>query len=240
MENFYQVLGVPEDAAPDDIKKAYRSLAKKHHPDISNGDDADFRRVNSAYKILSDPEARNDYDKTLRHQRAGTSNFDSYMADYYDLRGNQVEKVLKELLRQGRLTRVKIKSDDKVLLNMSFSTATALTLLGFTFAPILMLLVNMGINRFFKMEVTNSVMEAYEKAYQAHNRGAVAEAENLYKEVVEASEFFVPAHLNLGMLYRQRGENQKAIQCFKKVLELTPFGQLADIARENLESLRGF
>jgi tetratricopeptide (TPR) repeat protein len=240
MENYYEALGVAENASADDIKKAYRLLAKKFHPDTPNGDDAQFRRVNSAYKVLSDPEARNDYDKTLRHRRNGTSSFDSYMADYYELRGNQIEKVLQELVRQGRLTRVKIKSQGKVLLDMPFTTATAITLLGFTFAPFLMLLVNVGINRFFEMEVTNSVMETYEKAHQAHTRGAVGEAETLYKQVIEASEFFVPAHLNLGMLYRQRGENQQAIQCFKKVLELTPFGQLADIARENLESLRGF
>jgi curved DNA-binding protein CbpA len=240
MENYYAVLGVAENASADDIKKAYRYLAKKFHPDTPTGDDEQFRRVNSAYNVLTDPEARNDYNKTLHHQRNGTSNFDSYMADYYELRGNQIEKVLKELLRHGRLTRVKIKYQGKELIDIPFSTATAITLLGFAFAPLIMLLVNVGINRFFEMEVTNSVMETYERAHKAHNQGAVGEAETLYKEVIEASEFFVPAHLNLGMLYRQRGENQQAIQCFKKVLELTPFGQLADIARENLESLRGF
>mgnify|MGYP001493845673 CR=1 FL=1 len=57
----YSTLGVNKDAAPEDIKRAYRKLASKHHPD-KGGDTAEFQRVEEAYRILSDPEQRAAYD----------------------------------------------------------------------------------------------------------------------------------------------------------------------------------
>ena len=62
----YQVLGVPRKASPDEIKKAYRRLAKKHHPDRNRNDTnaaARFKEIQSAYEILNDSEKRADYDR---------------------------------------------------------------------------------------------------------------------------------------------------------------------------------
>jgi molecular chaperone DnaJ len=60
--NYYKVLGVSETATSDEIKKAYRKLALKYHPDTNNGDDAKFKEVSEAYTILSDPSKRSEYD----------------------------------------------------------------------------------------------------------------------------------------------------------------------------------
>lgn len=63
---FYEVLGVARGATPDDIKKAYRSLAHKHHPDRNPGDasaEARFKEVAEAYGVLSDEEKRDRYDR---------------------------------------------------------------------------------------------------------------------------------------------------------------------------------
>ena len=57
----YQTLGVAKTATPDEIKKAYRKLASKHHPD-KGGDTATFQKVEEAYRILSDPQQRQQYD----------------------------------------------------------------------------------------------------------------------------------------------------------------------------------
>jgi molecular chaperone DnaJ len=62
--DYYQVLGVPRDASADDIKRAYRRLARQHHPDVSgNADDQErFKEVSNAYEVLSDPRKREMYD----------------------------------------------------------------------------------------------------------------------------------------------------------------------------------
>jgi DnaJ-class molecular chaperone len=60
----YQTLGVAKNATPDDIKKAYRKLASKHHPD-KGGDTATFQKIEEAYRILSDPNQRQQYDNPM-------------------------------------------------------------------------------------------------------------------------------------------------------------------------------
>jgi len=62
----YEVLGVPRDASADEIKSAYRRLARKYHPDVNPGDSAaeeQFKEVGSAYSVLSDPEKRARFDR---------------------------------------------------------------------------------------------------------------------------------------------------------------------------------
>ncbi len=68
-KDFYQVLGVPEKATQDEIKKAYRKLAKTHHPDANRGDEKAaerFKEIGEAYSVLSDPEKRKQYDQMRR------------------------------------------------------------------------------------------------------------------------------------------------------------------------------
>jgi len=64
--NHYETLGVAETASPEELKSAFRSLAKKHHPDMG-GDQAKFQQINEAYSTLSDPNARAHYDHTRRN-----------------------------------------------------------------------------------------------------------------------------------------------------------------------------
>ena len=64
--DYYEVLGVTKESSDDEIKKAYRSLAKKYHPDMNPGDkeaEAKFKEANEAYAVLSDPEKKQKYDQ---------------------------------------------------------------------------------------------------------------------------------------------------------------------------------
>ena len=69
MRDYYDVLGVSPDAGADEIKRAYRQLARRYHPDIS-GDDRGvaFLEVSRAYEVLQDPERRRRYDARLRRR----------------------------------------------------------------------------------------------------------------------------------------------------------------------------
>jgi curved DNA-binding protein len=71
-KDYYEILGVPRDASADDIKQAYRRLAKKYHPDVSKEKDAEarFKEMGEAYATLKDPEKRAAYDQ-LGRQKPG-------------------------------------------------------------------------------------------------------------------------------------------------------------------------
>jgi DnaJ-class molecular chaperone len=75
--DYYEVLGIDRSASADELKKAYRKLARKHHPDVNQGDklaEAKFKEIQQAYDILSDAEKRSMYD------RFGTAAFEGMAA----------------------------------------------------------------------------------------------------------------------------------------------------------------
>ncbi len=93
--DYYEVLGVDRNADEDTLKKAYRKLAKKYHPDMNPGDkdaEAKFKEATEAYGILSDPEKRKQYDQfghaAFEGDAGGFGGFDFNSMDFGDLFGD--------------------------------------------------------------------------------------------------------------------------------------------------------
>ena len=104
MEDLYQILGVPRDAAQTDIKKAYRKLAMQYHPDNNKGNEeaeTTFKKINAAYEVLSDP------DKRARYDQFGSADGDPFRggfggANFGDLFGDLFSQVFSGGMGFGR------------------------------------------------------------------------------------------------------------------------------------------
>ncbi|HFU75661.1 MAG TPA: J domain-containing protein, partial [Arcobacter sp.] len=94
-KSLYETLGISENATADEIKKAYRKLARKYHPDINKDESAveKFKEINAAYEVLSDEEKKAQYDQ-YGDQMFGGQNFH----DFASGQGAGVD--LDEILRQ--------------------------------------------------------------------------------------------------------------------------------------------
>ena len=99
--DFYEVLGVPKNASDDEIKKAYRKLAMKHHPDRNQGDAAKgaeekFKEAKEAYEMLSDPQKKAAYDQyghagvdpNMRGGGGGAEGFEGFSGAFGDIFGD--------------------------------------------------------------------------------------------------------------------------------------------------------
>jgi len=138
--DYYQALGVARDAPADEIKKAYRKLARKYHPDVSKEADAGKRmaEVNEAYTVLSDPEKRAAYDQIGKGAQPGQEfrpppGWDQGFE--FSRRGAQDEDFsdfFSEIFGRARASRERNDQHARVMLDLedSFTGATRQLMLG--------------------------------------------------------------------------------------------------------------
>jgi DnaJ-class molecular chaperone len=114
--NYYDILGVSKSASPDELKAAFRKLAKEHHPD-KGGDETKFKEINEAYNILSDPQKRSQYDLGGPNfsQNGGQRQYRSNSGPFefnFDFGGNDFEDVLRTFGFNFRNAQQRAKNKD--------------------------------------------------------------------------------------------------------------------------------
>lgn len=116
-KDYYKILGVNKDTTPDDIKKAFRKLALKYHPDKNPGDKSaedKFKEINEAYAVLSDPEKRRQYDTI------GSSEFQTRFSQEDIFRNFDFGDIFKDFGLGGRDTFSRIFYGGRAGKNVSF------------------------------------------------------------------------------------------------------------------------
>ena len=85
--DYYEILGIPRNASQDEIKQAFRKLARQYHPDVSKDGDAEekFKEINEAYGVLSDADKRARYDRFGKQGLGDIGGMPDYTADFSDL-----------------------------------------------------------------------------------------------------------------------------------------------------------
>lgn len=136
-KDYYEVLGVSRSATVEEIKKAYRTLAKKYHPDTHPGDknaEERFKEINEAYEVLSDPQKRAAYDQfghagvdaaAAAGARGGfhTQDFGDFGMDFEDLFGDVFEGFFGGTTRRRSRSRQSAGEDLQIDLDLTFEEA---------------------------------------------------------------------------------------------------------------------
>lgn len=118
MKDYYQILGVSRGASKEEIKKAYRKLAHKYHPDKKDGDEAKFKEVSEAYQALSDDQKRQQYDQ---FGSAG-SGFNFHQGGFEGgFEFNDFGDIFEEMFRGGRASTSDINRGEDIEVSVEMS-----------------------------------------------------------------------------------------------------------------------
>lgn len=130
-KDYYKILGVDKSASPEEVKRAFRALAHKHHPDKQGGDEAKFKELNEAYQVLGNAERRKQYDQYGTtfdnfggfNQQNPFSGFGNFGGQRVNINMDDLGDIFGDLFGMGGRTRTKTRArggDIEMNLNLTF------------------------------------------------------------------------------------------------------------------------
>jgi molecular chaperone DnaJ len=120
-KNYYDILGVDKKATKDDVKKAFRKLAQKYHPDKGGGDEAKFKEITEAYSVLSDEKRRREYDSYGQtFQGGGPGGFDPSQFGGFEFDLSDLFEGFGDIFGGGKRTRGKRGRDISIDIEVTF------------------------------------------------------------------------------------------------------------------------
>ncbi len=129
-KDYYKILGVEKSATKDEVKKAFRTLAHKYHPDKKGGDEAKFKEVNEAYTVLFDDKKRSEYDAYGRvfndGERPGAGGFEGFDFSQFTQGGNgdfNFGDIFSDFFGGGRSSQTKRGRDISIDIELTFEEA---------------------------------------------------------------------------------------------------------------------
>jgi len=341
--DYYEILGLPANASPDDVREAWRRAARQYHPDLNPRKTSfRFRRAREAYDVLSDPQRRKEYDRLYRVRTglfgrtggsrrtvggtppgarnpppsgtrpstgsprtrpsnptrpsptgpsarpsgsrptgsttrpptasgrgssaspgsrppgargapsgaaAGPTPGPSDVRSRTTFRpatvsremsGANMVDYLKDAVAHGGASRVSIRHNGNVVWQTHITSAILDDIARWLVGPLMALLRLLGQDEKFQIDLTDELMEEYNRANSLFDAGKLPEAKDVYKKCIDRDKYFAPAHLSLGAVYEAQQDIPVAIQCYRNAVTIDPSGEAGRFARENLRRLRGY
>lgn len=113
MSDYYETLGVKRDASPEELKKAFRELSKKYHPDRNPGDkeaEDKFKEINEAYSVLSNPEKRRQYDNPNPFRFGNFDPFDMFSGGGFGFSNRRPNQPRRDMPRKGKDIKIALEA----------------------------------------------------------------------------------------------------------------------------------
>lgn len=246
MLNYYQILGVPSNATPEDIKKAFRRRAKELHPDIQpSSDRLAFQQVVEAYRILSEPYSRKQYDlystlfSSVSHSYPGYDAFaplDWLSHVLNDFTPFKFYASLKHSITQRITGKIRVDFFGMKHIELPVFFTFPLHTTDMVRKSPQREWLTFG-NGFFRISVINDAIHYYLEAIDELGKNAFEKAEELLKQAIHIHPTFILPYLSLGNVYRVRGDIERAKEYYRKVQKLDSTGLPGHLAAHYLQTL---
>ncbi|MCA1597333.1 MAG: tetratricopeptide repeat protein [Chloroflexi bacterium] len=147
---------------------------------------------------------------------------------------------LRDAITQGGVSRVTIRHNGNVVWRADITSALLDDLARWLIGPLTALLKLLGGQERFQVELTNELMQEYNRANELFDHGRLEEAKTMYKHCIDRDKYFADAHLSLGAVYEAQQDIPVALECYRNAVKIDPAGEAGRFARENLRRLRGY